>query len=186
MASPPTSNWQYVPPRKQPSDFPLIDGDPHLFRVCRYMRTSDYVTAAGVAAATPAAMLAMEKWSPSYAGKGAFPPVLRLAVGLGLGAGFIVAYSRSSQRFLGLLENSREVDMDMREMVDKVKKGEPLYGVSQLPEHQQHMAARNSRYASVFIGVLPWFNLVNHNHHGVDTAKYYQQAERELDSEREG
>jgi len=34
--------------------------------------------------------------------------------------------------------------------------------------------------------VIPWFNFVNHNQHGVDTAKYYQQAERELEAERVG
>jgi hypothetical protein len=71
----------------------------------------------------------------------------------------------------------------MREMVEKVKKGEPIYGASTLPEHHQHMAARNSRFSSIFIGIMPWFNVVNHNHHGVDTAKYYQQAERELEAE---
>ena len=74
--------------------------------------------------------------------------------------------------------------MDMREMVDKVKKGEPLYGVSELEEHHQHMAARNSRNSNLFLGIMPWFNVVNHNHHGVDTAKYYQQAERELEAEK--
>jgi len=53
--------------------------------------------------------------------------------------------------------------MDMREMVDKVKKGEPLYGQSTLSEYMQGVAARNSRYAVAFIHVLPWFNFVNHN-----------------------
>lgn len=98
--------------------------------------------------------------------------------------------------------------MDMREMVDKVKKGEPLYGTSQVSSYLQGVAARNSRYSQLFIHVLPWFNIVNHDQvslfvfhccpqnfehspqfanvrqHGVDTAKYYQQAERELEAER--
>jgi hypothetical protein len=81
-------------------------------------------------------------------------------------------------------ENAREVQMDMREMVDKVKAGKPLYGESQLSPAMQGMAARQSRYSALFFGVLPWFNFVNHNQHGVDTAKYYQQAERELEAER--
>jgi hypothetical protein len=72
----------------------------------------------------------------------------------------------------------------MREMVDKVKKGEPLYGTSSMPQHQQEMAARNSRNANYFLFMIPWFNLVNHQRHGVDTAKYYQQAERELEEQR--
>ena len=52
--------------------------------------------------------------------------------------------------------------MDMREMVDKVKKGEPLYGVSTLSPNMQGVASRNSRYSGVFLHVLPWFNFVNH------------------------
>lgn len=74
----------------------------------------------------------------------------------------------------------------MREMVDKVKKGEPLYGVSTLTPHMQGVASRNSRYSTIFGHAIPWFNFVNHNQHGVDTAKYYQQAERELEAERTG
>lgn len=96
--------------------------------------------------------------------------------------------------------------MDMREMVGKVKKGEPLYGHSTLTEYMQGVASRQSRYSGIFLHVMPWFNFVNHNQvsqtvlmewaqqasectnciflqHGVDTAKYYQQAERELAAE---
>lgn len=72
----------------------------------------------------------------------------------------------------------------MREMVDKVKKGEPLYGRSELTPYMQGVAARNSRYTGVFLHVVPMFNFVNHNQHGVDTKRYYQQAERELEAER--
>ena len=89
-------------------------------------------------------------------------------------------------RFYGFTENQRERDMDMREMVDKVKKGETLYGESTLTTYMQGMASRNSRYSGVWLHVMPWFNFVNHSHHGVDTAKYYQQAERELEAERSG
>lgn len=53
--------------------------------------------------------------------------------------------------------------MDMREMVDKVKKGEPLYGTSQVSSYLQGVAARNSRYSQLFIHVLPWINVVNHD-----------------------
>jgi hypothetical protein len=81
-------------------------------------------------------------------------------------------------------ENAREVAMDMREMVDKVKAGEPLYGVTRLTPAMQGVAARQSRYSGLFLSKLPWFNFVNHSQHGVDTAKYYQQAERELEAER--
>lgn len=65
-------------------------------------------------------------------------------------------------RFYGFTENERERDMDMREMVDKVKRNEPLYGKSSLSPHMQGVASRNSRYAGVFLHVIPWFNFVNH------------------------
>lgn len=52
----------------------------------------------------------------------------------------------------------------MREMVDKVKKGEPLYGKSSLTPYMQGVASRNSRYAATFFHVIPWFNIVNHEH----------------------
>ena len=87
-------------------------------------------------------------------------------------------------RFYGARENRREIDMDMREMVDKVKRGEPLYGTTEMTEYMQGIAHRNSRYAATFAHVLPWPNLVNHPYHGVDTAKYYRQAEMELEQEK--
>lgn len=65
-------------------------------------------------------------------------------------------------RFYGVTENQREIDMDMREMVDKVKKGESLYGRSELTEHMQGVAHRNSRYSGVFLHIVPMFNFVNH------------------------
>lgn len=89
-------------------------------------------------------------------------------------------------RFYGMSENAREVKMDMDEMVAKVKAGEPLYGESRLTPHMQGVAARQSRYSALFTAVIPWFNFVNHSQHGVDTAKYYRQAEIELEAERQG
>ena len=73
-------------------------------------------------------------------------------------------------RFYGVRENKREMDMDMREMVDKVKKGEPLYGKSTLSPYMQGVSARNSRYSGVFLHVIPWFNFVNHNQVGFQSA----------------
>jgi len=48
-------------------------------------------------------------------------------------------------------------------MVDRVKRGEPLYGVTELSDYMQGVAARNSRYTGVFFHVMPMFNFVNHN-----------------------
>ncbi|GLI80064.1 hypothetical protein PoHVEF18_008412 [Penicillium ochrochloron] len=173
-----------VPPKRAVTDYPLIDSDPHLRRVFGYARPTDYAVAGAAASVSPIAFWVMERVSPSHVGRGGFSPVMRLATAVGLLGGLHVLYQRSCQRFYGFTENTREVEMDMREMVDKVKKGEPLYGTSQVSSYLQGVAARNSRYSQLFIHVLPWINLVNHDQHGVDTAKYYQQAERELEAER--
>jgi hypothetical protein len=66
-------------------------------------------------------------------------------------------------RFYGAAENEREVQLDMREMVDKVKKGEPLYGHSTMSPHMQGVAARNSRFSGLLAHIVPWANFVNHN-----------------------
>ncbi|PYH47271.1 putative NADH-ubiquinone oxidoreductase 21 kDa subunit [Aspergillus saccharolyticus JOP 1030-1] len=172
-----------VPPKRAITDYPLIDSDPHLKRVVGYARPSDYAVAGGLAAASPIAFWIMERVSPSHVGRGGFAPVMRLATAIGLVGGLHIFYQRSCNRFYGFTENTREVEMDMREMVGKVKRGEPLYGTSQVSPYLQGVAARNSRYSQLFSHVIPWINIVNHDQHGVDTAKYYQQAERELEAE---
>ncbi|MCJ1233740.1 hypothetical protein MMC14_001698 [Varicellaria rhodocarpa] len=176
----------YVPAKTLNTPYPLIDSDPHFKRVFRYARPSDYAAATGVGALGPGLMLLWEQVAPSYVGKGGFAPIMRLSGFLGLSAACLTVYQRSCNRFYGFRENQREIDKDMREMVDKVKKGEPIYGTSTLTPYMQGVASRNSRYSGVFLYVVPWFNFVNHNQHGVDTAKYYQQAERELEAERSG
>ncbi|OJJ84899.1 putative NADH-ubiquinone oxidoreductase 21 kDa subunit [Aspergillus glaucus CBS 516.65] len=181
-----SDNKTIVPPKRANTDYPLIDSDPHVKRVFRYARPSDYAIAGGMAAASPISFWMMERVSPSHVGKGGFAPVMRLATALGLVGGLHILYQRSCNRFYGFTENSREAEIDNREMVDKVKRGEPLYGASKLSSYLQGVAARNSRYSEMFIHVIPWVNAVNHDQHGIDTAKYYQQAERELEAEKAG
>lgn len=159
----------------------------HIRRVFGYARNSDYALAGGMAATSPLAFWAMEKLSPSGIGRNGFSPIMRLAATIGIVGGLHVLYQRSAStffsfrllsprlitrigdlrlftdRFYGFTENKREVEMDMREMVDKVKKGEPLYGVSQMSSYLQGVAARNSRYSSLFIHVVPWANFANHD-----------------------
>ncbi|KAI9743823.1 MAG: hypothetical protein M1818_002557 [Claussenomyces sp. TS43310] len=176
----------FVPAKKVASDYPLIDSDPHIKRVLSYARPSDYLVGGVTAAVGPGLMLLWEKISPSQVGRGGFAPIMRLSGVIGLGAGFLTFYQRSILRFYGFTENKRELEMDMKEMVTKVKAGEPLYGTSSTSPYIQGVASRNSRYSGVWLHILPWFNLVNHNQHGIDTAKYYQQAERELEAEKVG
>jgi hypothetical protein len=166
---------------------PLLDGcsltfNRHIKRVLHYMRPSDYVAGTAIGLFGPSMMLLWERISPSHVGKGGFAPIMRLSGAIGVVAAFIYATERSTSkcpncddqsknvthwvftvRFYGFRENQREIDMDMREMVDKVKKGEPLYGKSSLSPHLQGVASRNSRYSGVFLHVLPWYNFVNHD-----------------------
>jgi hypothetical protein len=124
-----------------------------------------------------------EHTSPTDISRKSLASIMRLSGAVGLAAGFLMVYQRSTARFYGFTENRREIDMDMREMTDRVKKGLPLYGESTLTEYMQGAASRQSRYSGIFLHMMPWFNFVNHNQHGVDTAKYYQNAERELEAE---
>ena len=169
-----------------PTSPQLIDSDPHFKRVISYSRPSDWGAGATMAAAGPAVMLWWERISPSEVTKPGFASIMRLSVATSLTAGFLLAYSRSINRFYGFAENRRELELDMKEMTGKVKRGEPLYGTSTMTEYMQGVASRQSRYAGVYLHVMPWFNFVNHNQHGVDTAKYYRQAEKELAEEEGG
>ena len=125
-------------------------------------------------------MLLWEKLSPSHVPKGGFASTMRLSCAIGATAGFLYFYECSickylpllhsqapanvpTVRFYGVDENKREVEMDMREMVDKVKRNEPLYGKSSLTPYMQGVASRNSRYSGIFLHVIPWFNFVNHD-----------------------
>jgi hypothetical protein len=62
----------------------------------RYARPSDYAAGAGVAAIAPVSMLVMEKIQPSMVGKGGMAPIMRLTSAIGLSAGFLFMYQRST------------------------------------------------------------------------------------------
>ncbi|KAF3927516.1 hypothetical protein AA313_de0201871 [Arthrobotrys entomopaga] len=173
-----------VPPKKINHPYPLIDNDPYFTRVLRYFRPSDYAVLGLSTVGAPGAYLLMDYCSPSYMGRTALMSGARTSALIGLTGGFLLAYQRSSLRFWGWTENEREVKLDMREMIDKVKRKEPLYGESELTPYMQGVAARNSRYSQLMFHVFPWFNLANHDQHGVDTAKYYKAAEEEMERER--
>ncbi|ROV86948.1 hypothetical protein VMCG_10768 [Cytospora schulzeri] len=199
MASHTSQTQTYIPTKTVQTEYPLIDNDPHFKRVVGYARPSDYAFGAATAAAGPGLLWAMERIAPSYVGRGGFARAMRLCGFIGLCGGFLAFYNRSismspristtqwkgAVRFYGMSENTREVNLDMHEMVDKVKRGETLYGESRLTPHMQGVAARQSRFSALFSDVVPWFNFVNHSQHGVDTAKYYRQAEKELEAERQ-
>ncbi|GAA5922520.1 hypothetical protein JCM21900_004636 [Sporobolomyces salmonicolor] len=152
--------------------FPLIDADPHFSRVIRNFRTTDYAVWAAGTAVAPAAIYGLELADPTKLGRAGLRPTLRLATWLGFAGGFLLAYQTSSLRLWGWTENSIEQARDQAEMSALAKAGKPLYGETDLPEYIQGVAHRNSMWSQLKFGVLPWFNVVNHPHHGVDPAKY--------------
>ncbi|KAH8832335.1 C-terminal of NADH-ubiquinone oxidoreductase 21 kDa subunit-domain-containing protein [Flagelloscypha sp. PMI_526] len=132
--------------------YPLIDSDPHFARVVRYMRRSDYGVWAGATAGFPAALALLEFGD------------------------------RTGKRHLGavkvglVLENEREQRKDLAELSQRAKEGKPIYGESFQPPHVQAAAARHSTFSQFKLAAVPWFNFVNHPHHGVSTDKYYEAA----------
>jgi len=149
--------------------YPLIDSDPHAGRVIRFMRPADYAAWAGITAGFPGLFYLLERADPVRAPAG---KALKLCTGIGFLGGFLFAYQRSSLRFWGWTENSREVEKDFKELTQRTREGKSLYGESSDPEFVQLAAHRNSQWSQLKFSMVPWFNLVNHPHHGVDPAKY--------------
>lgn len=69
------------------------------------MRNEDYAKGAALALVPPVGITLMERISPSYAGRGAFAPILRLNVAIGLFGGFLLAFQQSSCK-TAMLERS--------------------------------------------------------------------------------
>ncbi|KAK9236609.1 NADH-ubiquinone oxidoreductase complex I, 21 kDa subunit-domain-containing protein [Lipomyces kononenkoae] len=170
-------------------DYPLIDADPHFSRVIRYFRFSDIGIWAAVTASAPLLVGLMDYNKYNQISRGVqgtikgflfaarqrqsmFGPAPSLF--LGVVGGFLIAYQRSSYRFLGYSENAREQAKDLEELSSRAKAGLPIYGTSALNPELQKVAASYSRLAVFKFSVFPLFNFVNHPYHGVDTSKYYK------------
>lgn len=57
---------------------------------------------------------------------------------------------------MGLLENDAEVKRDQAELSKLAAAGRPIYGESDMPEHIQGVAARNSTWSQLKLGAMPW------------------------------
>ena len=57
---------------------------------------------------------------------------------------------------MGLSPNEPEVAKDQRELSARAAAGKPLYGESDLSEYLQGMAARNSTWSQLKMGLIPW------------------------------
>ncbi|KAF9353134.1 hypothetical protein BGX26_009088 [Mortierella sp. AD094] len=146
------------------TEYPVIDSDPHFSRVVRYMRGSDYVAWGGLTVAGPGILLALERIRPSAGPKG-INFALSVATSLGFMGGFLYSYQKSSLRFWGWDENSRELALNRAEMQERADKGLPAYGEPTMDEASQAAAARNSKYAALKFSAIPWFNTTNHKYH---------------------
>lgn len=162
------------------SDYELIDSDPHFSRVISYMRPLDLGVWAALTVAMPAALVAWEKLEPSagqFKAPGKIPGgALRVTTLLGFFGGFYLAYIRSSKRFLGWLENNREVAKDRYEVKKLLSQGKNPYHTekSNLDDRLKDTASKFSQYSFLNFAVVPWFNWAYHPYHGVDLNKYYE------------
>ncbi|KAL1924867.1 uncharacterized protein VTP21DRAFT_4521 [Calcarisporiella thermophila] len=160
-----------MPEKAINTPYPVIDTDPHISRVVRYFRPSDYAAWGVGTAAFPALLYGMDQVNPTRAPRG-LGTALKLATFFGAVGGFMFAYQRSSKRFWGWSENEREVQLDKEEMEQRLKEGKPLYGESHLSPYMQGVSSRTSKYSALKLHAVPWFNTTNHESHGVDTSKY--------------
>jgi hypothetical protein len=97
-------------------------------------------------------------------------PIVRVGALFGALGGFLFAYQRSSQRFWGWRENNRELQLYRQEWTNLKAQGKGMHGESSLSPAMQQMAAGNSTFAAVRFDAIPWFNVVNHPHHGDQSA----------------
>ncbi|KAK6198561.1 NADH-ubiquinone oxidoreductase [Scheffersomyces amazonensis] len=170
-----------LPVRSDPpqGDYELIDVDPHFKRVVGYFRGSDYAAWGAATVGMPLALQAWERLEPaagSLKAPGKVPAgALRTATLLGFLGGFYLAYSRSSQRFLGWSENAREVKKDRYEIKKLLSQGKLPYheNESVLDDRLKDVANRNSQYSFTLLAIFPWFNIAHHPYHGVSIQKYY-------------
>jgi len=177
-------SWAPEPGTVRTKAYPVIDSDPHAKRVCSYFRTSDYAAWAGMTAAFPLTLYAMERANPTgpYAqplSVRALRPDFRIGILFGFTAGFLFAYQRSCRRFVGWSENRREYERDHRELSALAKEGKPLWGETSQPESTLRAAHYNSQWAFTKFHAVPWFNFVNHPWHGRHAEEYLQPCDFE-------
>lgn len=163
--------------------YEVIDQDPLFSKVVSYFRPSDYLTWIGATVAGPLSLILLEKYEPATGRQFKMPKPMFLRAGglIGFTTGFLLAYNQSTKRFWGVSENDREVQKDRAEIRALLAQGKNPYGVeeSTLTPYLQDVSARYSKNSQFLIGILPWFNFVNHPYHGVDLKKYYEVREGE-------
>ncbi|KAL7753474.1 hypothetical protein RI367_001249 [Sorochytrium milnesiophthora] len=149
-----------MPFREPVGPYPRIDSDPHVSRVIRYMRPSDY----GVWAAGTAAFPLGYWWVETRQPVGNLGTALKFCTALGFFGGFMIAHQRSSYRFWGWTENAREIAKDQAEYKAAREQGlQSHLPQSTMEPYLQAVAARHSRLIALSFSWVPWFNFVDHN-----------------------
>jgi len=140
------------------------------------LRPSDYATWGLSTIGMPGLFTILEYFDPQNGRTFTKPSssVLRFSSLLGFCCGFFIVYNKSTKRFWGITENQREIQKDRYEMKKKISKFEPLFPKSSMTPWLQSIAHRNSQNSQIALFILPWFNLANHQNHGVDISKYYE------------
>jgi hypothetical protein len=158
------------------TEYEVIDIDPHFTKVVRYMRGSDLVKIGLFTLSGPLFMSATTYFSTRGRDFHVSARYLRLTSLLGFTAGFLDRYSVGVQRFQGGLENAREVRKDRYEIKSLLAQGKSPYYLekSELPEWLRKVAAKNSTNSVNGLALIPWFNFVHHEFHGVSLDKYYE------------
>jgi hypothetical protein len=57
---------------------------------------------------------------------------------------------------MGLSPNEPEIAKDTAELSARAAAGQPLYGQTDLSEYLQGVAARNSTWSQLKMGLIPW------------------------------
>lgn len=61
-----------------------------------------------------------------------------------------------AERFWGWSENSAELARDQEELSSRAKRGEAIYGETDLSDYLQGVAARNSTNSQLKLNAMPW------------------------------
>ena len=104
--------------------------------------------------------LPTDLWDPIKHNSAGLARGLRFGTAFGFVGGFLLAYQNSSMRLWGWKENAKEVARAQEEGIEAVNKP------SSLDQYIQDVAYRNSAWSQLNFAIMPWFNLVNHKHHG--------------------
>ncbi len=100
---------------------------------------------------------------------------MRTSTLLGFFGGFQLAYCRSTLRFWGWQENSREIEKDRYETKASLAQNiNPYNQRSSLPAWLQGISTETTTNSQLNMAMIPLVNVTHHPFHGIDIRKYYE------------